>query len=83
MKRRNKATVVDFKVKVPYFPGETERKAINIFTGNSPSTAEIKTLDLLIPTSTKSRYSVGQTLSEEYKRQTSHYNRCYTFFSFF
>jgi len=83
MKIRNKATVVYFKVKVPYLPGETERKAINNFNGDSPSTAEIEILDLPIPAgvpTAKSRYSVGQTLIEEYKRQAPHYNRCYTFF---
>jgi hypothetical protein len=82
MKRRNKATVAYFKVKVPYLPGETEKKAINNFNGDSPSTAEIEILDLPILTgvpATKSRYSVGQTLSEEYKRQAPHYNRRYTF----
>lgn len=50
MKRRNKETVFYFKVKIPYLPGETERKAINNFNGYSPSTAEIEILDLPIPT---------------------------------
>jgi len=75
--------VAYFKVKVPYLSGESERKSINNFNGDSPSTAEIETVDLLIPTgvpTTKSRYSVGQTLSEEFKRQAPHYNRCHTFY---
>ena len=74
-----------FKVKVPYLSGETERKVINNFNRDSPSIAEIEILDLPIPIvvpTPKSRYSVGQTLSEEYKRQVPHYNRCHTF-SFF
>jgi hypothetical protein len=85
MKRGNKAAVACFKVKVPYLPGETERKAINNFNGDSPSTVEIEILDLRITTgvpTTKSRYLVAQKSSEEYKRQAPHYNRCYTFYIF-
>jgi hypothetical protein len=70
MKRRNKATVAYFNVKVPYLSGETARKVINNFNRDGPSTAAIEILDLPIPTgvpTTKSRYSVGQTLSEEHK----------------
>jgi hypothetical protein len=74
LKRRNKATVTYFIVKVPYLPGETERKVINNFNEDSPITAEIEILDLPIPTgmpTTKPRFSEGLTLSEEYKRRSS------------
>ena len=65
MKRRNKAAVAYFKVKVPYLPGETKGKTTNNFNADSASTGEIEILDLPISTrvpTTKPRFSVGLTL---------------------
>jgi hypothetical protein len=73
LNRRNKETVIYFIVKVPYLPGKTERKAINNINVDSPTTAEIEILDVPISTgvpTTKPRFSVGLTLSEEYKRRS-------------